>query len=546
MERFPTAASTHLGGVLTPTPTLIPTPSLPGAPPPRVTEAPALALPDETGTTVACSANTLRISLAEGGRVSAVSRIAASGEWLYLLVDGGLYRTRLLDADAGSPALEPLLIPGQQVANRPAQELLDLAVDEQSFMVYVLDKIGHVFRYDPFSKQFAVTYRAAPSDDVPDDLPYDLTALAVDSLGRVVLLDSAHGALVTPEGISTLEFVSESRGLTASTDLTFAGDRFYTMQQNGAIRTGRGKTGSDDWRDANGTRLGLSLLTSRHLGVEVLYVVDGVRRQVDGLLPSGQTISRHVFAFAEMGLLRDVAFAGGRMYAVADTHLYVFPGPSTGQEVACPPPPSPEGMPRPWLYGYDPVSLSGRMLYPIVGGSLPPWPRVYPGAARIYRMGVHRGLDIYAYNAPRGYTTGWPVAAMMDGAVTRATVVYDDMSEEEFDAMLAEAEASGMTPASILDRLEGKQVILDHGNGLTTVYAHLDEIAPGVVTGARISAGQIIGSVGVTGTEGESRPGTVAPHLHVEIWFGDRYLGFGISVREAMWWFEQLFPPPDS
>jgi murein DD-endopeptidase MepM/ murein hydrolase activator NlpD len=100
-----------------------------------------------------------------------------------------------------------------------------------------------------------------------------------------------------------------------------------------------------------------------------------------------------------------------------------------------------------------------------------------------------------------------------------------------------------VTPSDILDRLEGKQVIIDHGNGVRTIYAHLDEIAPGVVTGATVQAGQVIGSVGVTGTEGESRPGSVGAHLHFEVWLGDRYLGFGITVRETMWWYEQIFPP---
>jgi hypothetical protein len=89
------------------------------------------------------------------------------------------------------------------------------------------------------------------------------------------------------------------------------------------------------------------------------------------------------------------------------------------------------------LYGYEALRMTERMLYPIVGGTLPPWPRVYPGAARLYRMGVHRGVDVYAYNAPLGFRTGWPVIALAYGSVERASVVYDEMTEEEFDEMLA-------------------------------------------------------------------------------------------------------------
>jgi murein DD-endopeptidase MepM/ murein hydrolase activator NlpD len=194
------------------------------------------------------------------------------------------------------------------------------------------------------------------------------------------------------------------------------------------------------------------------------------------------------------------------------------------------------------LYGFDVLSLLQGETFPIQGGTLPPWPRVYPGASRIYRMGVHRGLDIYSFNAPRGFDTGYPVIAAADGTVARATIFYEQMTEEEFEAMLREAEAAGVTPPAILERLEGIQVILDHGNSVQTVYAHLDQVAPGVVTGARVRAGQVIGSVGVTGTQGESRPGTVGPHLHFEIWLGDRYLGFGLPARETMWWFASIFP----
>src|SRR5574341_2672490 len=155
LQRYPPAVPTHLGGVESPTPTPPPTATASGSAAPFATVPPALALPDESGTTVGCESNTLHVSLATGGRLTAVSRVAAYADWLYILADGGLYRTRLIDADLGAPALEPLLLPGQTVANRPVQELLDLAVDEAAGRLYLLDKIGHVFRYEPFSKQTA-------------------------------------------------------------------------------------------------------------------------------------------------------------------------------------------------------------------------------------------------------------------------------------------------------------------------------------------------------------------------------------------------------
>lgn len=54
----------------------------------------------------------------------------------------------------------------------------------------------------------------------------------------------------------------------------------------------------------------------------------------------------------------------------------------------------------------------------------------------------------------------------------------------------------------------GNYITIDHGNGFTTLYAHLDELF--VRNGEKVSKGQIIGTVGNSG-------GSIAPHLHYEI-----------------------------
>jgi murein DD-endopeptidase MepM/ murein hydrolase activator NlpD len=54
----------------------------------------------------------------------------------------------------------------------------------------------------------------------------------------------------------------------------------------------------------------------------------------------------------------------------------------------------------------------------------------------------------------------------------------------------------------------GNYLEIDHGNGWVTRYAHLEDTQ--VRFGARITKGQVIGTVGSSG-------GSVAPHLHYEI-----------------------------
>ena len=85
----------------------------------------------------------------------------------------------------------------------------------------------------------------------------------------------------------------------------------------------------------------------------------------------------------------------------------------------------------------------------------------------------HTGIDI---DAPYGT----PVRAAGDGEVTGASM------------------GAGY----------GKQVVLDHGHDVLTIYGHLSAIA--VVPGQRVIRGQVIGYVGQSGR-------ATGPHLHYEI-----------------------------
>ena len=56
----------------------------------------------------------------------------------------------------------------------------------------------------------------------------------------------------------------------------------------------------------------------------------------------------------------------------------------------------------------------------------------------------------------------------------------------------------------------GIHVILRHANGFRTLYAHMSSTARGIRPGIRVTQGQVIGFVGMTGL-------TTGPHLHYEV-----------------------------
>jgi murein DD-endopeptidase MepM/ murein hydrolase activator NlpD len=70
------------------------------------------------------------------------------------------------------------------------------------------------------------------------------------------------------------------------------------------------------------------------------------------------------------------------------------------------------------------------------------------------------------------------------------------------------ATANGKVAAVLSQRSYGRKVEIDHGNGYTTVYAHLSNVM--VKQGQPVKRGQVIAKVGNTGQ-------SVAPHLHYEV-----------------------------
>lgn len=170
---------------------------------------------------------------------------------------------------------------------------------------------------------------------------------------------------------------------------------------------------------------------------------------------------------------------------------------------------------------------------PIPGATISSRRSHLPGALRAYRNGRHEGFDFYSGTISVEIGYGTPIVAVAGGEVIRADHDYVELTEDEYDAIIAEAIRLGNTSADGLDQLRGRQVWVQHPGGFISRYAHLAAVSPAVTVGNQVSAGEVIGTTGNSGTI-EAVWGTEDdPHPHVEIWqAGGTYLGDGLTPEE--------------
>jgi murein DD-endopeptidase MepM/ murein hydrolase activator NlpD len=159
--------------------------------------------------------------------------------------------------------------------------------------------------------------------------------------------------------------------------------------------------------------------------------------------------------------------------------------------------------------------VASGLRLPIDGVAFPTDPDLLPNAPRDYRAGWHEGIDFPAER-------GTPVRAVAAGTVSRVDHDFTDWTREQQDLALSQATELGFTPSATLDRIRGRQVWIDHGNGIVSRYAHLDDVAD-VTVGSPVPAGTLIGFVGSTGYPAGG------PHLHLEVRLGQSYLGDGLA-----------------
>ncbi|MBX9772754.1 MAG: M23 family metallopeptidase [Candidatus Obscuribacterales bacterium] len=185
--------------------------------------------------------------------------------------------------------------------------------------------------------------------------------------------------------------------------------------------------------------------------------------------------------------------------------------------------------------------LDGLRL-PIAGIRLPRHAGVFPGARRLYRFGVHKGVDFFSESGCSTHVVyGTKVLAADGGKVTRADAHFRDMSPAKYMKVEQECHATHQSSETNEDLFRGCQVWVEHGDGLLTRYAHLSKIRDGLNSADFVEAGTLLGYVGVSGTGEFPNGKLIHPHLHFEIWLDGKYLGWGLNPAETRGVYEDIF-----
>lgn len=181
---------------------------------------------------------------------------------------------------------------------------------------------------------------------------------------------------------------------------------------------------------------------------------------------------------------------------------------------------------------------------PIDGACLPEIASLLPNAPRKYRAGIHEGIDFYDGYVCTPIKKGTEVVAVGPGVVMRADNEFVEMTIEELGQLLERSQEAGYTEEEDLDKFRGRQVWVDHGGGIVSRYAHLMTVASGMELGEEVEVGEVLGTVGNSGTPDGVRDPDADIHLHFEIRIGQSYLGEGLAYKELLAELDSVFADP--
>jgi murein DD-endopeptidase MepM/ murein hydrolase activator NlpD len=521
------------------TPTPVAATPTTAAPSPTPSATPTLPPPTPTiqarGTVVLDAGNTTVYHLGRDCLTHPL-RLVVLGRYAYVLDTGQLKRVTL---DA-APFCQVITPPNNEVDGVVVQEIGDISLSREDSSLLILDRAGNVFRYTPGGESWR-TERLANAPEASSN-QYLVTVSAFDD--AFYLLDT-NVSSIWQQREKQAETVAVDLDLRESVDLA-VGQGFFVLAEEGYRGPLRLHKLSGSPLAPDGDFVPPSDLTDPSLlfldqeAGGYLYVVDRDQRRLRVLDPTSGDLVREYLLGAQEAEIHAMFAEQEKLYIASGEAIYVYPPePSSAAS------PRPEPTPTVSLSSVAPhdsrvLELLPPLTLPLEGTELTNLSFRLPGAPRSYRYGVHEGTDFYwAAGEPVTRTTA--VLSVAAGEIVRIDADYSPPSLEEMEAMLDHAAEVYHTPDDVLDVLRGRQVWIDHGDGLVSRYCHLSAVSEDLAVGDHVEQGQRIGFVGNSGTPASYYGEGLEMHLHLEIRVGEGYLGQHLRPFEVKRWLNQAF-----
>lgn len=447
-------------------------------------------------------------------------------------IDGGQLRALPLQPSGSVRTLTP---PGNRIDNVPVKDWIDVAAADNGDL-WLIDRMGDVVRYTPAAQSWRVERKIVDLFQNPSQLYVALASYA----GRAYILDESQGQVWRWPlgerdqgyfgGLDVWQRIDQGVDITRAVDLAVDGNVYLLLREEpepakqlpARIRMYQNTTMV--WEQPEGLTFErpLHLYTSDQS--RVLYVIDRDGSRVQELdKASGKLVGSLSFGTE----IRAIAQVGERLYLLGRDRMYVTPGAGTAivsQSDTSPRADRPD----------DPALWTNlRLLPPIEGAFLPDRDSLLPAAPRLYRFGVHEGIDFFGIASGTAVQIGTPVLAAADGTVIRADTGYVELTPTRLYQLLDDAAARRNTPAETEDLLRGRSVCIQHSDAIVTCYAHLSRIASEIKVGAQVRSGEVIAYAGNSGSAEGVHGSTGGVHLHFEVHVGNHYLGRWLSPLET-------------
>jgi murein DD-endopeptidase MepM/ murein hydrolase activator NlpD len=128
---------------------------------------------------------------------------------------------------------------------------------------------------------------------------------------------------------------------------------------------------------------------------------------------------------------------------------------------------------------------------------------------RTYRGKGNKPSDYFIYGKPvRAVAQGQVVSARFDAPDSVSQLVRAGETDQAYQERIVQEQSKLL--AGGIDAILGNHVIIDHGNGEFSVYAHLKPGSVNVKVGDHLAAGRIFAAVGTSGN-------STQPHLHFQM-----------------------------